>query len=433
MLIENNIVKVHIPQIDEEYTEYFKYLDDVYCVNGNDLMNESLCGFDLDGDTLQLLDNEVWLRTYKSFLPVKCAGVPSSKIVVENDKQLLEVASIMLGNSVPNIGSVINIFSQLYAVRGQFKQGDKEYDILTKRLLCGQCISQATIDAKKSGVFFEVPKHWYQLDACKELVDREFQESICATQKPYFFIHNYVELNSDYIEWEKKVNIRTSAHWNMSASDFLKMNVEDMSEEQLKFYNFIETSCPININDKSTMKTFTDVVDEELKRINKMGKVRKTEDTRNLLKYAGVDVDQDTLDEVQKLFNKYADDNRSQVYETRNSMALTVGEDEKYKIVEVMKEEQEKLAKKFKEDILEKCNKDIKVAVNALIEVTYNSKKTGALLWNTFGKQIINNLLEKNNYMVHAVVQVAAQDVNDDTKYIDYKGKKYSVETVCVK
>ena len=44
MLIENNIVKVNIPQIDEEYTHYFEYLDNVYCVNGNDLMNESLCG-----------------------------------------------------------------------------------------------------------------------------------------------------------------------------------------------------------------------------------------------------------------------------------------------------------------------------------------------------------------------------------------------------
>lgn len=48
MLISQNIVKVNIPQIDEEYTHYFKYLDNVYCVNGNDLMNESLCGFDLD-------------------------------------------------------------------------------------------------------------------------------------------------------------------------------------------------------------------------------------------------------------------------------------------------------------------------------------------------------------------------------------------------
>lgn len=48
MLISQNIVKVNIPQIDEEYAEYFKYLDDVYAVNGNDLMNESLCGYDLD-------------------------------------------------------------------------------------------------------------------------------------------------------------------------------------------------------------------------------------------------------------------------------------------------------------------------------------------------------------------------------------------------
>lgn len=443
MLIENNIVKVTIPQIDKEYVEYFKYLDDVYCVNGNDLMNESLCGFDMDGDSLQLLHNDVFMRAYDKLskearLPVKCAGVHCDPIIIENDDQLLEVASIMLGDNVPNIGSVINIFSRLYAVRGQFDKNSedeeerKKYETLTRRLLCGQAISQATIDAKKSGKFFPIPDHWYKLDACKELADKEFQENICATQKPYFFIHNYTDLNSDYKKWEKKVNIRTSAYWNMSASDFLKMNVEDMNEEQVTFYNFIKTSCPINMNDKSTMKTFTDVVDEELKCINKMGKVRKANDTRNLLKYDGVDVDKNILGEVQKLFEDYADDNRSTVYEVTNSMALTVGEDEKWKIVQVMKEEQKNLAEKFKEDILKECNGDIKVAVNALIEVTYNNKKTGALLWNTFGKEIIDNLLEKNNYMVHAVVQVEDDIDCEGKEYIDYKGKKYIIEAVFV-
>ena len=423
MLIENNIVKVNIPQIDEEYTEYFKYLDDVYCVNGNDLMNESLCGFDLDGDTLQLLDNEVWLRNYKPFLPVKCAGVPSSKVVVENDEQLLEVASIMLGRSVPNIGSVINIFSQLYTVRGQFKQGDKEYDILTKRLLCGQCVSQSVIDAKKSSKFFKIPDHWHKLDACKELEDREFQESICATQKPYFFIHNYDELNSDYIEWEKKVNIRTSAHWNMSASDFLAMNVEDMNEEQVTFYNFIKQSCPINMDDKSTMKTFTDVVDEELKRISKMGKVRKTQETKHLLQYDDVQVGQNVVEEVQRLFDRYTSDKRANVQQVRNTMI--VDEDEQYKVNEIIKENENNLAIEFKQDILAVCG-DIKVAINALVEVVYSSKKSSTLLWSMFGKEIIEILLQRRNYMVHAVVQ----DVNGD---IDYKGKKYSIETVCVK
>lgn len=369
-------------------------------------------------------------------LPVICAGVPSSKVVVENDDQLLEVASIMLGKGVPNIGSVINIFSQLYTVRGQFnkdsedKEERRKYDILTKRLLCGQCISQATIDAKKSGVFFKVPKHWYELDACKELDDREFQESICATQKPYFFIHNYVDLKSDYIEWENKVNIRTSAHWNMSASDFLKMNVEDMSEEQVKFYNFIKKSCPINMDDKSTMKTFTDVVDEELKRISKMGKVKKAQETKHLLQYDDVQVGQiqvdgqNVVEEVQKLFDKYSSDNRSQIYEVRNTMI--VDEDEQYKVNEIIKHIQQNLTEEFKQDILKVCGGDIKVAVNALVEVVYSSNKTATLLWSTFGDLLIELLLKRRNYTVNAVVQ----DMDGD---IEYKGKRFSIQTVCVK
>ena len=329
----------------------------------------------------------------------------------------------MLGRSVPNIGSVINIFSQLYTVRGQFSKDSKEYEILTKRLLCGQCISQATIDAKKSGVFFKTPKHWYQLDACKELEDREFQESVCATQKPYFFIHNYDELNSDYIEWEKKVNVRTSAHWNMSASDFLAMNVEDMNEEQVTFYNFIKQSCPINMDDKSTMKTFTDVVDEELKRISKMGKVRKAQETKHLLQYDDVQVGQNVIKEVQALFDRYTSDKRANIQQVRNT--IVVNEDEQYYVNQIIKENEDNLAREFKQEILTVCG-DIKVAINALVEVVYSSKKSSTLLWTMFGDLLIELLLKRRNYTVNAVVQ----DVNGD---IDYKGKRYSIETVCIK
>ena len=60
------------------------------------------------------------------------------------------------------------------------------------------------------------------------------------------------------------------------------------------------------------------------------------------------------------------------------------------------------------------------------MEVVYNSKKSATLLWNAFGKEIVDNLLERRNYMVQAVVQ----DENGD---IDYKGKRFNIETVCVK
>ena len=202
------------------------------------------------------------------------------------------------------------------------------------------------------------------------------------------------------------------------------MDVKDMNEQQVKFYNFVKQSCPINMDDKSTMKTFTDVVDEELKRISKMGKAKKAEDTRHLLKYDDVQVGQDTIKAVQGLFNKYASDNRSQVYDVRSTMI--VEEDEQYKVNEIIKHVQQSLTEEFKRDILAVCSGDIKVAVNALVEVVYNSKKSATLLWNAFGKEIVDNLLERRNYMVQAVVQ----DENGD---IDYKGKRFNIETVCVK
>ena len=68
------------------YNKYFEHLKDIYVVDGCSLINESLCGFDFDGDTLQLITEDVIVRNTKNLLPIKCAGISGKKEVVKDDK-----------------------------------------------------------------------------------------------------------------------------------------------------------------------------------------------------------------------------------------------------------------------------------------------------------------------------------------------------------
>lgn len=429
MLIENNVVKVSIAQIDEEYAHYFENLDNVYAVNGNDLMNESLCGFDLDGDTLQLLHNDTIMRAYEKLsedahLPVKCAGVDVKPVIVENDDILIQNARIMLGSTVPQIGSVINIFSQLYAVRGQFKQGDKEYKKLTYRLLCGQCISQSTIDAKKSGNYFEIPKHWYKANHIEflPLEEQEFNARIVADKKPFFFLYNYDKLKEQYSDWHKNVNVRCIAHWDMTIEQLRDMPETSLTEEQQQFLEFVNEQCPVNMYDSSTMKIFTDVVSEELKELT--FSTKSTIDCRDLLKFDDVTYDEKLYKKARRLYYNYKKDRLEAVRNARKNKIYS--DEEKYILIRDVKDAEKQERDKFQKKIEDLCDNDKKVVVNLLIDMSYNDDTEIPLCWEIYGQEIIENLLEKNDYKVNAVIA-------DENGRIKFKGKKYTSKVIDVR
>ena len=48
LLVANNLIKITTRKDMNNYNKYFEYLQDVYAVDGCSLINESLCGFDMD-------------------------------------------------------------------------------------------------------------------------------------------------------------------------------------------------------------------------------------------------------------------------------------------------------------------------------------------------------------------------------------------------
>lgn len=415
MLISNNLIKVSIREIDEEYAEYFKYLDDVICVNGVDLMNESLCGFDLDGDTICLHTDEVMLR-HKQELPVKCAGISGQKVVVDGDEECIKMARLACGNTIPQIGSIINIASNMYSVRSQFAEGTREYEEMTNRLIHMQKISQSVIDAKKAGTFFETPSHWYKRDekyfADMSEEERAFNLQLVADKKPYFFRYNYDKLNENYKDFLYRLNIRTVAHWNVTAEEFLEL--DDYTEEQIKLLEYLGEKCNINLNDNNTMYKITKKAEQMLDGIiyNK-----EKGDVEDLLK-SGEYKKEDYLNLMPKFEQILAEYSREvkKIYSVKTIL-------EKREREQIISEQIEELKLEILHKILVITDFNEKLACDVLIDVTEDTGTESMLLWELFGKVIIDNLLNKNGHKANLIVE-------DEEGMYNFKGRAYSIKKV---
>lgn len=348
-------------------------------------------------------------------LPVKCDGIKADAVVIADDEQLIQTARIMLGRSVPSIGSVINTFSNVYAVRGQFSKDSKEYEVLTKRLLCGQAISQATIDAKKAGKYFEIPKHWENAKHIEFLPveEQEFNAQLVADKQPYFFMYNYDKTKSKYNEWKEAVNVRCIAHWHTTYDKLVNTPEQQLTEEQRVFMAFAKEQCPVNAYDNSTMYTFSKVVEEELEEVRLS--TNKT-DCRHLLKIAGVTYTDELYKQARREYYIYKN-NRIDV----NSKVYAEGcydEEDVEKERRAIKVARDLERENFKQKFMELCNNDEKLAVNLLIDISYNDNTDVPVVWEILGDVIVTNLLEKHDYKVNAVVA-------DKNGEVSYKGKQY--------
>lgn len=379
---------------------------------------------DFDGDTLQCTTNETMMKAHTQQKPVKCATKNGTPVQIKNDEPLIECAKVVMGKNTPKIGKVINDATQIFTIRGRFDKDSEEYKELTNRLIQMQKISQSVIDAKKTADWFNAPEFWFKRGEIEflPLDEQEKAHNLCADKKPYFFIVENDSLRKEYKEMLEQVEIRTAMRWGLSSEQFLNMDTALMDEEQLAFYNKILEESPINMNDTSSMYVFTKTVEEELGKLNGLKKKDQI-NCSELLKFENVQCDTDRytglFKDVKKLVEDYIDDKDSKVSNLRKK---ALGED-KFKMKELIHEINVECYDIFKMKLLGLTSGDLKLAINVLIDVLYETNKSTLVLWDVFSTELIKNLLEKNGNMVN----VLEQDVNGD---FSYKGRKFVTKKV---
>lgn len=433
MIEKHNIAIANITD-SEELRDFYEYMPHTVVLNDWDCIAMTLAGADKDGDSVVVATDETLLEVYKQLaksdeygkiLPCICETCESNivKKVVCGREELLTGAKIGCSNKY-NIGVLINKVTAQFSVRSMFKEGSKEYKELSDRILLGLMYSQSFIDSKKLGCAFNVPEHWFSLKECDKLdcseEEREFQKRICTQgKKPYFMVMHQKRSKNEKKRYKaslKEIDFRSKCYWGISAKELLAMSYDEMNDEQRELVEYWSRNLPCYMKDNSTMHRICIATEKAIENTKCNS---RTKDCSDLMKNTHVaQGDADIEDYIDKKLNEY-DIERKKI----NSLS-TDGKDDKevkFNIAQKIKEKQEQ----FKFAILEECQGNTQLALNCLINVCNKRNNSFNMIW-LFTDEIVENLLERNDYKMQIPVQ-------DDEGNLEYQSRRFKVVIVDVR
>ncbi|HBY19629.1 MAG TPA: hypothetical protein DEG71_01195 [Clostridiales bacterium] len=380
---------------------WYKYLTTVTLFNSWDTTSHALNGADRDSDAILTTNSDVLIRNTRELPAVLCVQKLANKVVV-TEKELAQSNKDGFGDE---IGSTTNRITGMIDVASSFDKDSKEYEELQYRIICGQNYQQNAIDKMKGIICKPMPKEWYDYHAAKDSKDKDFNLSILADKKPYFFIYNYKHELKRYNSYINRSSKNCLMRFNISLTDLLSKN--DRNEDEEKFVYYYYRKMPVFIN-KSTMNKIC----WRLEGIFSIYKetIDSLDFDYSILK-SDTQYSKDIFNAIQKIYNEYSVKLKQYMQTTSNNK--TSKEDKQ--ITRFIHKES------FKKQAYEICN-DSDELCNIVVDLCYRNNSSKQFAWDICGDIIIENLLKKNNYTIHFPIA-------DDNGDILYAGERFSVLT----
>lgn len=368
----------------EKAFKWFQYIDTCIVVNGWDTMPAALNGFDFDGDLLFTTNNAPLMRRQTNLPALNCIQTNAPKKVVTE-------ADIIASNKAgfgSKIGSITNKITQMTSLMANYKPESKEYKTLKYRTQCGQALQQREIDKAKGILPIPMPKEWYQYasniikpDDSAEIQDKkQFNQSICAHKKPYFFIYNYDTERINYKKFIDEVNSKSMSLYGLSFEDMLKMN--NLSEDEENFVKYCTIKCPIDMS-PSTMNRICWKIEKEFD-----GNFYCEDPEFDYFIYKSKnDVIKSSYSEIKGLCEQYLMD-----LKYLNSRKINNDEERK-----MLLEDKNRLLETLIENMSSICPSE-ETLCDILLDICYTGRMSKSIVWDVCGNQIIKNMLEKHNY-----------------------------------
>lgn len=141
MTSHNNIRKMK--RINNDMVNYwYRHMDTIFIINNKDTFCMAMNGCDFDGDAIYSTNNKVLLRKYVELLAIQCVQRKAQKQIVT--RSMIKKSNYKgLGNGV---GKITNDVSSMIDILFGLQKGTIEYEILNKRILCGQLFQQNELD-----------------------------------------------------------------------------------------------------------------------------------------------------------------------------------------------------------------------------------------------------------------------------------------------
>lgn len=390
MCVAFNTVKQKIKySADADY--WFRYIKDCIILNSWDTLRIAESGADCDGDILFTTNNKVLVEKHIKLPALDCQQRGAVKIKsseITEDK----VATTNKRSFNSNVGSITNIGTSMLNLQANYTEEDPEYAELEYRTICIQHFQQLVIDSVKNG-FKMKPMNamWNILQAClpsdddsDEILDvKQFNKRICAYRKPFFFIYRYNTTKAEYNKYVKKVDAKLKQKYHISLENLLSN--DDLSEELVKEKERFYNRCPVDMS-PGTVNRIAWAVNKKFETFNSLPNVAFDKDVlKSNASYSKTEFYQ-----VREVYKEYRDAIKNLAKKT------------KYDEVD---DEEDGIANKaaidliFKSKFHEVCVNE-KALCDILIDLLYDKPNSKGVVWDICGDVIIDNLLQKTNYML---------------------------------
>ena len=404
MLDMNNVRRVRIVH-NEQMDDFYKYVTTPILLNSWDMIAEAMSGMDKDGDCVIITSNKTLINNTITLPPIQCLQRKALKKVPTED-DIFESNMNSFGNDV---GSVTNKATSMFEVRDRFSKDSKEYQVLSYRIKCIQQAQQNSIDRTKGIVAKKMNPMWYDWFSTKiEDSDsedtirwKEFQRSIVADKKPYFFQYIYP---TERIKWQKYIkdsSFKANMLFGKSLEELKSSKVLTDSEQQ--FLDNYYRRMPLGIA-PCTINRICWKIENEFKADN-MKEIESFD--YNLLKAEGVNYLEQEYSSISKIYKEYVSDRRKLDSIVHSQKTDDFDRNSMHNLI----------ITHFRTQCSIVCPDRIKLC-NILLDLCYrDSNNSKRFVWEMCGDVIIENLLESHNNVVNYPVQ----DLKGDFEYNGYR------------
>lgn len=404
---------------DDLTEKWFKYSYTGIITNIYDDYTLHFGGSDFDYDILATTSNEIMVNnTYTKDMPVVGKVEKPKKWLFEPKD--LQVADKFTFGSI--IGQITNNVTSIRCLMADFDENSEEYQILINRMRMGCKLQSLQIDKAKIGRAVKgiptVWKKWQKIteeDTEEQVKEKQLLNSILCDKHPYFFIYLYKATRNKYKKWLKDYDTSCKTRWNVSVSE-LEM-IENKTEEQILFLERYYKACPV-IDNNSAMNMLCHYM-ESIKSNIKIN-IKDRSNMSYIDSYKTIineEIDANTYNKIYKV-----------IKELRETLRTSVGSNSnKNDYNNEFNNDFSNIYEIYRNKLFNICSNQ-NIVINCLIDIFYIDfpSYNKDILWNLFGDEIFQNVLQNNA----KIIDYPVLDENGDILYL---GKRYKVEQFEIK
>lgn len=419
----------------QEVDKWYSDIENMIIFNAWDTSCMAMNGEDFDADMNFTTSNSIIINGIFDLPALDCDSESAEKMVNPQRSDYIKAIKNSFGNKV---GSVTNVGSSFYDKLALFLKESKEYIELDRRIQCIQYIQQSCIDSAKQGKPPEpIPSYWYDnkcedikiniarqkindkyvgninllLDSKEIMKKKEYLLSICAYKKPYYFRYIYGESNNEYLNYIKEVNILCLREFRMTLDELINKKNKSLKEQELLNYYLEKNPLSDNPCIVNKIAHKVEISFEGDLSGNDKNLIHKNFDYSIYMSNNVENIENQIANKIKDIYN---------IYKSSISNKRKINDENSDK--EVGMEESIQNFDSLKNDLINIIINEQELC-DTLVFLAYKRKIISkAFIWSMVGKEILENLLNKNN----RTISFPIRDSNGDIKY---DGEKFKMIT----